>query len=297
MYSKKRKYIGMLYIMPWLFGFLFLQLYPFILSFYYSFTNHTLFKKPKFIWFRNYIELFTIDPDFLNSIKVTLLYTIMVVLGKLLFSLFIAMILNMKIKGVNLFRTLYYLPSILGGSVAIAVLWRLMFMHQGVVNRLISHIGIQPIDWLGNPKISLFTISLLEVWQFGSSMVLFLAALKQVPRELYESAKVDGAHYFQMFFKITLPMISPIIFFNLVMQTINALQNFTSAFIITSGGPVRATYVLALKLYDDAFLHYKIGYASASSWVLFVLILIFTLMAFKSSSLWVYYSDEGAFER
>lgn len=291
MYNSKRNLKGFFYIIPWLVGFASLQLYPFFISLYYSFTDYNLFKSPSFIGLENYIYLFTVDPDFLKSFGITIFFAFITVLGKLIFALFIAVLLNMKLKGINLFRTFYYLPSILGGSVAISALWKLMFMHDGIVNRLISLIGIGSIDWLGNPDISLFTISSLEVWQFGSSMVLFLAALKQVPNELYEAAKVDGANAIRIFFRITIPMISPIILFNVIMQTINALQNFTAPFIITAGGPAKSTYLLSLKIYEDAFLHYKMGYASASSWMLFLLILVFTLIIFRVSRSSVFYVD------
>ena len=291
MAKKRRQNIGFIYILPWLIGFLLLQLYPFALSFYYSFTDTNLFSKARFVGFQNYINLFTIDPDFKKSLWVTLLFSAITVTGKIVFALFIAVVLSLKIKGIHTMRALYYLPSILGSSVAIAVLWRLMFMHTGVVNQTTGLIGIDPIDWLGHPSMALFTISSLEVWQFGSSMVLFLAALKQVPAELYEAAKVDGARPIRTFFTITIPMISPIIFFNTIMQTINALQNFTAPFIVTAGGPVKSTYLLALKIYEDAFTHFKIGYASASSWILFLIILIFTLICFGSSRYWVHYGE------
>lgn len=291
--SKFKKYKGLLYISPWLIGFLAFQLYPFVASFVYSFTNYNILGTIKFIGLGNYHELFTIDPDFLKSIKVSALYALISVPSKLIFSLIVALILNIKIKGINFFRTIYYLPSILGGSVAISALWKVMFMKEGTVNQILSIFGIGPINWLGDPKLALFTISMLQVWQFGSSMVLFLAALKQIPNELYEASKVDGASKTRTFFTITLPMITPIFFFNLVMQSINALQNFTSAFVVTNGGPLKSTYLIGLKLYTEAFTNFKMGYACAISWVLFLIILVLTFILFKSSSKWVYYEDGG----
>jgi oligogalacturonide transport system permease protein len=289
--KQKHDYIGLLYILPWMLGFCVFQLYPFLLSFIYSFTDLKVAGDFKFIGLDNYIRLFTEDPDFLNSVTVTLKYVLFVVPGKLICALIIAMILNMNLKAINLYRTIYYLPSILGGSVAISVLWRVMFMKTGIVNNLTAYLGIPPINWLGDPKYALFTISLIEIWQFGSSMVIFLAALKQVPAELYDAAKVDGARRIQVFFKITMPMISAVTFFNILMQTINALQNFTAAFVVTKGGPVKSTYLIGLKLYEDAFSNFNMGYASAQSWFVFIVILLFTVIMFKSSSLWVYYSD------
>ncbi|NSW91102.1 MAG: sugar ABC transporter permease [Firmicutes bacterium] len=288
---QKRSYIGLLYILPWLLGFSILQLYPFVVSFIYSFTNLKIAGSFKFVGLDNYIQLFTKDPDFLNSMAVTLKYVLYVVPGKIICALIVAMVLNMKLKVINLYRTIYYLPSILGGSVAISVLWRVMFMKSGIVNSFTAYMGIPALNWLSDMKYALFTISLIEIWQFGSSMVIFLAALKQVPSEMYDAARVDGAKKFRTFFNVTLPMISPVMFFNILMQTINALQNFTAAFVVTKGGPVKSTYLIGLKLYEDAFSKYRMGYASAGSWIVFTFIVLFTVFLFKSSNLWVFYND------
>ncbi len=287
----KRDYMGLVYLLPWLLGLLIFQLYPLISSFVYSFTDFNMYKSLNFIGFNNYIKLFTSDPDFYNSLKVTVLYTVMTVPGKIVFALIIALILNLNIRGINVMRTVYYLPSLLGGSIAIAILWKLMFMSDGLINGVLTTVGLPKVEWLGDPNVSLVTICLLEIWQFGSSMVLFLAALKQVPAELYEAAQIDGARRFRRFFTITLPTITPIIFFNLIMQTITALQSFTSAFVVTGGGPMKSTFVLGMKLYIDAFKNYKMGYASATSWVIFAMIMVVTLFLFRSSSGWVHYSD------
>ncbi|MCD8170953.1 MAG: sugar ABC transporter permease, partial [Clostridiales bacterium] len=272
-----------------------LQMYPFLASLYYSFTQYSVLGQPKFIGLGNYIRLFTIDPDFKKSILVTMEYALISVPSKLLFALIVALILNMKLKGINGFRTVYYIPSILGGSVAVSALWRLMFMPDGILNKLLELIGLPAVNWLGQAGTAMFTICLLQVWQFGSSMVLFLAALKQIPMDLHEAASIDGAGKMKRFFYITLPIITPIIFFNLIMQTINALQNFTSAFVITNGGPLKSTYLIGMKLYTEGFSNFKMGYASAISWVLFAIILVFTMFIFKSSDAWVYYEDGGDF--
>jgi oligogalacturonide transport system permease protein len=192
----------------------------------------------------------------------------------------------------NTFRTIYYLPSIMGGSVGIAILWRQLFEADGMVNNALKFIGLKGVGWLSDSHVALFTISLLSVWQFGSSMIFFLAALKQVPAELYEAAKVDGSTAIHMFFKITLPMISPITLFNLVMQMINAFQEYTSAAIITNGGPMNSTQLYGMLLYKTGFSFYRMGYASAQSWILFVIIIFFTALVFKSSSYWTFYEDE-----
>lgn len=289
----RKRYIGLLYILPWLIGFLVLQLYPLIMSFYYSFTDYNMFAEPNFIGLKNYIDVFTKDLDFWPSMKATLLYVFMGVPAKLIFALLIAMILNQKLRAINLFRTVYYIPSILGGSVAVSLVWRMMFMKEGSVNALLDVLQIPKVNWLGTPFIALITISLLIVWQFGSSMVIFLSGLKQIPNELYEAARVDGASRINMFFNITIPQLTPLIFFNLIMQMISAVQDFTSAFVITNGGPLKGTYLYGMKLYNDAFSYFKMGYASALSWIMFAVIFIITIILFGSSNKWVYYEDGG----
>lgn len=290
--TMKREYQAYLYILPWILGFAILQLYPFVSSFIYSFTDYTVGAKATFQGLANYKKLFTQDKEFWNSLKVTILLQLYTVPGKLIMALAVAMFLNRDLKGINLIRTLYYIPSLFGGSVAVALLWRLMFLDNGVINAILSALHLPVIQWLGDTRYALRTICMLEIWQFGSSMVMFLAALKQVPRSLYEAAEIDGAGKVTRFFHITLPQISPIIFFNLINQTIQALQNFTSAQVITEGGPLKSTYVLGLKLYKEGFSYFKMGYASAISWVVFAAIMIFTLAIFASSKLWVHYADE-----
>lgn len=289
----KYQYVGLLYILPWIIGFLIFQLYPLVSSFIYSFTDYSMMNNPGFVGLKNYKELLTTDPNFWQSLKVTLIYVIFSVPLKLAIALLIAMILNIKIRAVGFFRTLYYLPSIMGGSVAIAVLWRFLFMKDGFLNKLLSTIHIQGADWLGDTRFSLITISLLTVWQFGSSMVLFLAGLKQIPEELYEAGRMDGASKLRMFFTITIPMLTPIVLFNIVIQMINAFQDFTAAFVITNGGPANSTYLYGIMLYQNAFQYFKMGYASALSWILFIIIIAITALIFKSSSRWAHYEDGG----
>lgn len=284
-----------LYLMPWIAGFGLLQLLPFLSSLYYSFTNYRLMRDDiSWVGLQNYITLFTVDPDFIKSLSVTFLYALMVVPAKLIMALLVALLLNSKIKGVNLYRTVYYLPSIMGASIAVSALWKLLFMKDGVLNNFLGSLGFSGVDWLGS-SMALVTISLLQVWQFGSSMVIFLAALKQVPGELHEAARVDGAGAVRRFFSITLPMITPMLLFNTIMQTINAIQVFTSSFVITNGGPLKNTYVLGMKLYEEAFGHFKMGYASAVSWVMFIIVFILTFAIMRSSKGWVYYEDGGDF--
>lgn len=288
----KRDYQAFLYLAPWLLGFLLLQLYPFIASLVYSFHDYAIGGKMEFNGVDNYIKLFTRDRNFWKSMTVTLKFGLMTVPLKLILALAVAMFLNRDIKGINLIRTLYYIPSLFGGSVAIAMLWRLIFMDDGLINGILGAIGIPTVHFLGSTSWALPVISLLEVWQFGSSMVMFLAALKNVPASLYEAAEIDGAGPIAKFFKITVPQISPIIFFTLLNQMIQQLQNFTSPSIITGGGPLKSTYVLGMLLYQEGFTNFKMGYASAISWAQFTVIMALTLVIFGTSKLWVHYADE-----
>lgn len=289
---RKRDYSAFIYLAPWLIGFLALQLYPFVISLVYSFTDYKIGRPIGFVGLKNYIDLFTIDPDFLNSLKVTLLYAVITVPGKIILALLIALLCQKATKAMGLVRVLYYIPSLFSGSVAVALLWKIMFMDNGVINSMLVRIGGSPVSWLGDTHMSIVTICMLEVWQFGSSMVMILAALKQVPASLYEAAAIDGAGKVRSFFSITLPQITPIIFFNIIMQTITALQNYTSPAIVTNGGPMKSTYVLGMKIYNEGFSYFKMGYACSVSWVMFLIIMVITLLLFRSSSAWVFYSDE-----
>ena len=284
--------MGYVYILLWVIGFSVFQLFPLIMSFLYSFTDYSVGKAFQVVGFSNYITALTRDKEVTNSLRVTFTYVALSVPLKLVFALFIAMLMNMKIRGMKVFRTIYYLPSILGGSVAVAILWRHIFAHSGVVNQILGSLGLRPVGWLTSPDMALFTISLLSVWQFGSSMVIFLAALKQVPGELYEAASIDGSGKVRSFFRITLPMISPMILFNLIMQMINAFQEFTAPKIITNGGPMKSTNLYGLLLYQNAFSFFKMGYASAMSWIMFAIIIAFTALVFRSAGYWTYYGDE-----
>lgn len=287
--------IAYVYLIPWIAGIIVLQLYPFFASFFYSFTNYSIVKKMSFVGIANYVNSLTRDRNFWISVRATAIYVLFSVPLKLLFALFIAMLLNMRIRGIKAFRLLYYLPSILGGSVGIAIMWRYLFNRQGLVNMLLSRLSVGPIDFLGSPGIAIYTISLLAVWQFGSSMVLFLSALQNVPYELVEAAQIDGAGKVRVFTRITLPLITPTIFFNIIMQTISAFQQFSAPYNITNGGPLKSTYLYGLMLYENSFTFLKMGYACAQSWILFVVILAFTALMFKSSPYWTFYSDGGDF--
>ncbi|SFR19615.1 carbohydrate ABC transporter permease [Poseidonocella sedimentorum] len=286
------KYLGLAYVAPYALGLLLFTAFPFLSSLYLSFTDYDLLSSPEWVGLDNYERLFTRDRTFDKSLRVTLTYVAMTVPLKLVFALFIAVVLNYRLKGINLFRTAYYVPSILGGSIAIAVLWRYIFAGDGLMNMILMAVGIEPINWFGDPENALFTITLLRLWQFGSAMVIFLAALQSVDKSLYEAAAIDGAGPWQMFRNITLPLITPVIFFNLIMQTVHAFQEFNGPYIITQGGPLKSTYLLPLYIYDEAFKDFDMGYASAISWVLFAIIMVLTLLAFWSSKKWVYYAGD-----
>lgn len=285
-------YMGFVLILPWLIGFCIFKLYPFVSSLVYSFTDYDLFKGVQnVVGFQNYIDAFTKAKN-VKALKVTFTYAFMTVPLKLIFALFIAYILNFKIKGVGLFRTAYYVPSILGGSVAIAVLWKALFKNDGVVNTILAMLGFESINFLADKNWALFIICLLRVWQFGSAMVLFLAALKGVPEDLYEAASIDGATKGRQFLSITIPLISPVIFYNLVTQLVQAFQEFNGPYIITNGGPRNATTLISVIVYNTAFKDYKVGMSSAMAWVMFVIVMILTIIAFVSQKKWVYYSDD-----
>ena len=287
-----RQNIGYAYIAIWIIGFLVFKFYPFMSSLFYSFTNYNLFKESvENIGFANY-EKIVDTAKYLKSYIVTFKYAFMTVPLKLLFALFIAYLLNFKIKGINLFRTAYYIPSILGGSVAIAVLWQFLFQNEGLVNTIIGLFGVKPVNWLGSPDYALFVICLLRVWQFGSAMVIFLAALKGVPQDLYEAASIDGAGKFTQFLKITIPLITPVIFYNLVTQLCQAFQEFNGPFMITKGGPLGSTTLISILIYQNAFKTYDMGLASAMAWLLFFIVAVLTAVSFISQKHWVYYGDE-----
>ena len=287
--------VAYLLMAPWLLGFVGMWLIPAIISIYYSFTNFNLLNTPQFIGLSNYTRAFTQDKTFVQALKVTFIYVLVLVPLRLTFALFVAMLLNKKHKGLGLYRTLYYVPSIIGGSIAVSVVWKQIFGNKGVLMSLLAAIGIpQTTSLLGNPKTALSVIIIMGVWQFGSSMLIFLSALKQIPFTLYESAMVDGARPSYTFFKITLPMLTPTIFFNLILQIINGFRVFTESYVITDGGPLDSTLSYVLYLYRRAFTYFDMGYSCALAWILVAIIAVFTVIIFKTQNNWVYYeSEEG----
>jgi oligogalacturonide transport system permease protein len=290
MYDDKR--LGLLFVLPFLLGVLGFKLFPFAMSFALSFTEYDVFTPPRWVGADNYVEIVTRDETFRQSMWVTLLFAFLAVPLRVGFALFVAHVLNFKLRGIAFFRSAFYLPSILGGSIAVAVLWRFIFSQHGLVNLVLSKVGIAPIAWLADEQLSMWTIVTLFTWQFGSSMVIFLAALQGVPQSLYEAAEIDGASRWRQFISITVPLITPVIFFNLIMQMVHAFQEFNGPYMVTEGGPLHATYVLSLYIYEEVFKYFNVGYGAALSWLLFALIGAFSGLAFWSSRYWVYYAGE-----
>jgi len=279
-----------LFLLPWLVGFFGYTCWPFIHSFYLSLTQSTL-SETVFIGLDNYVNMFS-DGRFLKSLEVTTKYVFLSVPLKLAMALFVAMLLYRSSFSMTVYRTLFYLPSLIGGSIAVAVMWRQIFGIDGLWNSLLALFGIPGKAWLGQPDYALYLLVLLVVWQFGSSMVIFLAGLKNVPADMYEAAMIDGAGAVKRFLRITLPLISPIILFNLILQTIGSFQVFTQGYVITKGGPMDETLFAVLYIYELAFKQQKMGYASAISWMLLVVIAVVTAVLFFTSKRWVYYENE-----
>lgn len=284
---------GYIFILPWLIGFLGLTLIPMAATLYLGFTDYDMFSKPEFVGFKNFIRMFTDDVRYWNSVKATLYFAFFSVPTRLVFALAVAMLLNGNRRGTYFYRALYYAPSVVGSSVAVAVMWREIFGPKGLVNAVLGFFHL-PADvvWLGDPRFAIWTLILLVVWQFGSPMLIFLAGLKQIPTELYESSSIDGAGPFRQFFMITLPLLTPIFLFNLIMQMITGFTAFTQAFIVTDGAPLDTTNFYALYLYNRAFENFQMGYGSAMAMVLLITIAIMTGIVFKTSPHWVHYEAE-----
>ncbi len=282
------------FLAPWLVGFFLLTLGPAVASFYLSLTDYSGLGAANWVGAENYVRIATDDPRFWTAMNVTFTFVLLSVPLKLIFALAVAVALNRGLGGLSFFRAIFYLPSLVGGSVAVAVLWRQVFAGDGLLNQALNMLfGFEGPSWISNPSTSLYTLVLLAVWQFGSSMIIFLAGLRQIPQDMYEAASIDGAGKTRQFFKITLPLLTPVIFFNAVILTIDAFKAFTSAFVISdgTGGPIDSTLFYTLYLYQEAFTNFRFGYASALAWVLVLIIAFFTAMSFLTARYWVHYDD------
>lgn len=283
---------GYLFVSPFLIGFFALTLFPILYSFYLSFTDFDLLGKANWVGFDNYKRMFTGDKLYTKSLKVTFFYAGVAVPVRLVFALIVALALDKVLEMVGLYRTLLYLPSIVGGSIAISIMWRQLFGNDGAINSILESLGLPTFSWLGSPDLAIWTLIILYGWQFGSSMLIFLAGLRNIPRTYYEASSVDGAGPIRQFFFITIPLLTPVILFNTVMQVINGFMAFTPSFVVTEGGPINSTLLYVLYMYRRAFEFFDMGYASAMAWVMLIIIAFFTALIFRSSSHWVHYESE-----
>ena len=286
-----------LFLLPWLIGLVVFSIGPILASLYLSFTSYNLLKSPlehppEFTGLDNYTKMFS-DPAFWNSFRVTATYVIVSVPIQLALALGLALLLDRGMRGMGFYRSIFYLPSLLGGSVAVAILWRQVFGKDGIINGFLGLFGVDAPGWIGHPDYALGTIVILHIWTFGSPMIIFLAGLRQIPEMYHEAASIDGAGRVRKFVSITLPLLTPIIFFNLVLQVIFAFQTFTQAYVISggTGGPADSTMFYTLFLYRIGFLQYNMGYASAMAWFLLIVIAAFTAVNFWASRFWVFYDD------
>jgi multiple sugar transport system permease protein len=284
---------GYLFLSPWMGGLLFFMAGPTLVSLYLSFTDFNLVDDPHWVGLQNYTRLFTRDSRYQQALNVTFTYVALAVPLNLIFALALALVLNRRMSGVGVYRAIYYVPSLLGGSVAVAILWRQVFGIDGIVGSLLAMVGYPGSSMVSSPSQALYTLVVLHVWQFGSPMIIFLAGLKQIPQELYEAAAIDGAGPWTRFRLITFPMLTPVVFFNLILQIINSFQAFTPAFIVSggTGGPLDSTLFYTLYLYYQGFANFRMGYASAMAWILLVIIAVVTALAFLTSRFWVHYED------
>lgn len=290
----RREGAAWVFLSPWLIGAALLTIGPMVASLVLSFTDYDLFTAPEFIGWANYQRMLFEDPRFWKSVGVTLNYVLVAVPLKLAIALAVALLLNRPRMGQGFYRSAFYAPSLLGTSVAVAIVWRMLYSDDGVVDSTLSAVGLDIGGWISNPSLALYVLVSLAVWQFGAPMVIFLAGLKQIPGELYDAAAVDGAGWWRTFWSVTWPLLSPVLFFNLVLEVIGAFQSFTSAYVVSGGrgGPIDSTLLFTLYLYDRAFTAFDMGYASAMAWFLLIAIAIVTAVLFRSSSRWVHYTGD-----
>lgn len=284
---------GYLGISPWVIGFLLFTLGPILASLYFSLTQWNIVETPKWVGLANYVKLITDDPLFTKALQVTFSYVAMAVPLRLVVGLGLSLLLNLKIRGMDFYRTVFYLPAVLSG-VAVALMW-IWILHpeMGVVNNLLALVGIRGPRWFWDPSTALISVVIMQLWYVGGSAVIYLAGLQNIPPHLYEAAEMDGANRWARFWSITLPLLTPTLFLQLVTNLIDAFQVFTSVYIITQGGPLRATWMYMLYLYEQAFQEFNMGYASAMAWILTIIIVVLSIIVFRTSDRWVYYEDTG----
>lgn len=291
---KKFQLAPYLFILPWFFGFVAFILGPLLLSLYMSFHDWPVIGERVFVGLGNYVRMFTSDPRFYASLKISFKFAAFFVPFNLIVALLLAFLISTEVKGSKMFRVIFYLPNALSG-VAVSIIWGwILNSKYGVLNYMLSFVNIKGPNWLTDPNWAMVALVLASAWSVGNMMVIFYTDIKGIPKDYYEAATLEGATSFQQFFKITLPIITPTILFNTITSIIGALQQLTLVMLLTKGGPLRSTYMYGLYVYENAFKHHELGYASANAWVMFLIILLLTLMILKSSSLWVYYENEAA---
>lgn len=290
--ERKKMLIGYAFIFPVIIGLVVFSAIPFLYSLFLAFTDYNGLRTPVWVGIQNFKDMFLEDDKFWISLRVTFKFALVQVPLKLGFALLVAMLLSKATKGIGFYRVAFYVPSVLGGSVAVAMTWKILWGGDGPVNSLLNVLGFESVNFLKDTRTALYVLILLGVWQFGSSMLIFLAGIKDIPQIYYEAAIMDGAGSWQRFIKITLPMLTPCIFFNLINGIIGSLQAFNSAYLVTNGGPLNSTLYYGLNVYNQAFQYSKFGYASAMAWFMLLIIVALTALVFRSSSGWVYYQSE-----
>lgn len=292
---RRSSFHAYLFLAPWFLGLILIVGGPMIASLVLSFTRYDLLSPPVFVGLDNYIAIFTDDPKFVKSVSATALYTILAVPGILFLSLLLALFLNRGMRGTGVYRTLFYIPYLLGGSVAISILWLQVWGQHGMFNQVLSWFGVTGQSWIGNPDTALYTVAILAIWTFGSTMVIFLAGLRQIPQTYYEAAEIDGAGKWQQFWAITFPNLTPIIFFNGLLTLVNALQSFTPAYVISggTGSPADSLLLYTVYLYQQGFVNFSMGYASAMGWILVLALAVVAGLLFWTSKYWVFYGEDA----
>ncbi|MDX1416150.1 MAG: sugar ABC transporter permease [Candidatus Promineifilaceae bacterium] len=290
--ARREALAGYLFISPWLIGFFGFVAGPMLASFFISFTRWNIVGDPSWVGIANYQRILTNDPDFVQALKVTFRYAIIYLPLVTVVGLAMAMALNSKLKGVSVFRTMFYLPYVVPGIAATLVWVWILNPRFGLLNTVLGWVGIEGPNWFGDPNTALYGIVMISVWGVGGSAIIYLAGLQNIPDHLYEAATVDGASSVQKFRHITIPMLTPVIFFQLIIGLIGVFQTFTSSFVATQGGPLKSTFFYMLYIYNKAWVSLRMGYASALAWILFLIILVITLLVFRSSAMWVYYESE-----